>query len=66
MCYPLQTDDVINPFFQFVMSHAAARSLARQCPSCKRTQITPQSKLNETVRCDRCGTPIPPKAERRR
>jgi ribosomal protein S27E len=51
----------MNPFFHFVLSHTVAKSLARVCPSCKRTQVVAQSKADVAVPCERCGKPIPPK-----
>jgi len=37
------------------------RGLKRTCPKCRKDQIVPASKKQETVLCKFCGAKIPPK-----
>jgi ribosomal protein S27E len=52
----------VNPLFQWVVTHATIKALARDCPSCKRTQVVPRSRQRESVTCKHCGAKIPPKS----
>ncbi len=50
----------MNPIFTWIIAHTVGKSLARQCLNCRREQVIPKSKINESVPCQRCGKPIPP------
>ncbi len=41
---------------------ARRKILTRRCPKCGLEQLTPEEKLNESVPCERCETPVPPKS----
>ena len=47
--------------YQWAIGLATALSLSRRCPACGKAQVVPRHKKGETVRCTRCGAPIPPK-----
>ena len=49
---------MIPHFVAAVMT--TAKALERQCPHCLRKQLTPPSRLRETVACKHCGELIPP------
>jgi ribosomal protein S27AE len=48
----------MNPFFQVIVSTVAA--LTRTCPNCGHRQIVAKRYQRDSVRCARCGKPIPP------
>ncbi len=52
---------LMNPIFQWIVSHTVMKTLARECPSCRRTQVVPSSRVRDTVSCKHCGSAIPPK-----
>ena len=37
---------------------ARRRILTRRCPQCGHEQLTPEEKLNESVPCEKCKTPM--------
>lgn len=51
----------MNPLFTFLVAHTTARSLARTCGRCGRSQIVAQERAREVVSCAACGGPLPPK-----
>jgi ribosomal protein S27E len=51
----------VNPIFHWIVAHTTMKSLARECPSCKRTQIVAKGQAHEIVTCKHCGARIPPK-----
>lgn len=44
-----------------VAANTTRRLLVRECPVCGHAQVTPPSKLRETVICERCDYHIAPR-----
>jgi uncharacterized paraquat-inducible protein A len=51
----------MNPLFQWIIAHTTAKAQTRRCPKCQRIQTVPKVKIQETILCKSCGTPITPK-----
>jgi ribosomal protein S27E len=51
----------MNPLFQWIIAHTTAKAQTRRCPKCHRTQTVPKSKIQDTIPCESCGTPVTPK-----
>lgn len=58
---PIEVGVPVNPIFQWIVTHTVMKALARECPSCRQTQVVPKSRARETVTCKTCGAAIPPK-----
>jgi ribosomal protein S27E len=52
----------MNPFMAI---YSMMLKLRRTCPVCKKEQIVPASKKDQTVSCNCCGTPLPPPKDSR-
>jgi hypothetical protein len=44
-----------------VAAFVTRRLVQRECPVCGHIQLTPPSKMHETVACERCDFRIPPR-----
>jgi ribosomal protein S27E len=40
---------------------AARKVLERECPACHHKQVVAISRREESVPCEKCGKPVPPK-----
>lgn len=58
---------MVNPIFTWIIAETTARTtlemLTRWCPKCGRKQVVPKEKLMSEVKCERCGTRVPPVSE---
>ena len=48
------------------VSRTTLEMSTRWCPKCSRKQVVPKDKLMSEVKCERCGTSVPPAPEFKR